>query len=228
MLSRPLILSKVPNIGECPILGDMRMQRVPQLQEAHSLRLSTSKDTTDAENVARDTLWYCLQTKRYKESWVAHQLMESCVEVHLPLLRQRCRVARQLTWRIEPLFPCYLFARFAVEERFRTVRYTPGVCKLVGTVDNKPFVVDESIIITLRQRSPNGYVEVQPVPLFPGEELEITEGPFRGLRALFQQELKAGERVAILLELLSSWVRVEIPRTDVAKKSSVPWLPTAA
>src|SRR5439155_4079652 len=124
---------------------------------------------------------------------VAHQLMESCDEVYLPLLRQQRRVRRQLTWRIEPLFPSYLFARFAVEARFRAVRYTPGVVNVARDHEGKPIAVDEAIITALRERSLNGYIEVQPAPLSPGEELEIVEGPFQGLRALFQQELKAGE-----------------------------------
>jgi transcription antitermination factor NusG len=79
--------------------------------------------------------------------------------------------------------------------------------------------VDEAIIAALRQRSANGYLEIPLVPFFPGEELEIISGSFQGLRALFQQELKAGERVAVLLELLSSRVRVELPRAYVETKS---------
>ncbi len=166
-----------------------------------------------------DVPWFCIHTKRYKESWVARQLMESCDEIYLPLLRQQRTVRRRRKWVIEPLFPGYLFARFVVEERFRAVRYTSGVVSVVSTTNGGPIEVDEAIILTLRQRSANGYVEVSPVLFFPGEELEITEGPFQGLRALFQQELKAGERVAVLLDLLSSRVRVELPRAHVEKKS---------
>jgi len=163
--------------------------------------------------------WYCLHTKRYKENWVARQLTESCEEVYLPLLRERRRVRRQLTWRVEPVFPGYLFARFKVAERFRTVRYTPGVVKVVSTHEGGPIEVDQAIINVLRQHSCNGYIAVQPAPFSPGEELEVTDGPFQGLRALFQQELKAGARVAVLLELLSSRVRVELPHAYVQKKA---------
>ncbi|MGH7960235.1 MAG: transcription termination/antitermination NusG family protein, partial [Candidatus Binatia bacterium] len=74
-----------------------------------------------------DSNWYCLRTKRYKENWVAHQLMGLCDEIYLPLLREQRRIRRQYTWKIEPLFPGYLFARFIIRERFRAVRYTPGV-----------------------------------------------------------------------------------------------------
>ena len=168
-----------------------------------------------------DIPWYCIRTKRAKETWVVHQLRDACDEVYLPLLRQWCRVRRQFIWKTEPLFPGYLFARFVVEERFRAVRYTPGVVSVLSTAVGEPIEVNETIISTLRQRSVDGYIQVSPTPLFPGEELEITEGPFRGLRALFQEELKAGERVAVLLDLLSSRVRVQLPRACVRKTASV-------
>ena len=172
----------------------------------------------NSTNPTNPVAWYCIHTKRYKENWVAHQLLESCDEVYLPLLRERRMVRRQLIWRIDPLFPGYLFARFMVEERFRAVRYTPGVIRLVSAQRGSvPIEVDETIITTLRERSVNGYIEIQPAPFFPGEELEVIVGPFQGLRALFQQELKAGERVAVLLELLSSRVRVELPRAYVKR-----------
>ncbi len=46
-------------------------------------------------------------------------------------MREWRKVRRQLTWRIEPLFPGYFFARFMIEERFWAVRYTPGVILIV-------------------------------------------------------------------------------------------------
>ena len=168
-----------------------------------------------------DMRWYCLRTKRYKESWAARQLMKVCTEIYFPLLRQQRTIRRQRKWVVEPLFPGYLFARFVVKERFRAVRYTPGVIDVLRTTDGGPIEVDEAIIAILHGRSQNGYVEVLSAPFFPGEELEIKEGPFQGFRALFQQELKAGERVAVLLDLLSSRVRVELPRAYVEKKSEV-------
>jgi len=114
-----------------------------------------------------------------------------------------------------------MFARFPVEERFRAVRYTPGVISVLSTAVGEPIEVNDVIISALRQRSVDGYIQMSPILLSPSEEIEIIEGPFRGLRALFQQELRAGERVVVLLELLSSQVRVELPRTYVQKTASV-------
>ncbi len=101
-----------------------------------------------------DMRWYCIHTKRYKESWVARQLMESCDETYLPLLRWQRTVRRQRKWVIEPLFPGYLFARFVVEERFRAVRYTPGVVSVVSTTSGGPIEVDAAILSTLLGRKP--------------------------------------------------------------------------
>ena len=138
-------------------------------------------------------------------------MSKSSDEVYLPLLRERRKVRRQLKWIIEPLFPCYLFARFTSHNNFCTACNTPGIVGVVNTSEDGPTAVDERTIIALRERSLNGYIEVESAQLLPGAELEIIEGPFQGLKALFQQELKAGERVVVLLELLSSQVRVELP-----------------
>lgn len=166
--------------------------------------------------------WYCIRTQRYKEDWVAHQLREKelCEEVYLPLLRQWRKVRRQFKWTIEPLFPCYLFSRLA-EYQFQTVRGTPGVTRLLSTYEDKPLEVDEHIISTLRKRSVDGCIAVKSSPIYPGEKVDIIDGPFQGLQALFQQDLKAGERVAILLDLLSSQVRAEMPRAWVCERLPV-------
>lgn len=163
--------------------------------------------------------WYCIRTKRYKENWVVQQLTAACNEVYLPLLRQRRVVRRRVKWVTEPLFPGYVFARFSVEEKYRAVRYTSGVLGVISTDKEGPTEVDERLIVEIRAASVNGYIEIQPAPLVPGEEVEIIAGPFQQLRALFQHELKAGERVAVLLELLASQVRVELPRDYIQKKT---------
>ena len=168
---------------------------------------------------SRPSSWYCIHTKQYKEHWVAQQLTRACDEVYIPMLRQFRTVRRQRKWVTEPLFPRYLFARFLANERYRAVRYTPGVSNVISSLEDGPIEVDETLIEAIRTMAVDGYVEIRPEPFHPGEELEILSGPFQKLRALFQYEVKAGERVAVLLELLSSWVRVELPRAYVQKKS---------
>lgn len=166
------------------------------------------------------TPWFCIRTNRYKEKWVSQQLTEWCDEVYLPLLRQYKKVRRQLKWVIDPLFPGYLFARFDREQALGKVRSTAGVGTVLSTSEEGPIVVGDAIINVLRERSSNGYIEIRPAALSPGEELEVIHGPFEGLTALFEKNLKAGERIVILLDLLSSRVRVEVPCFCVQRKSA--------
>jgi len=161
--------------------------------------------------------WYCIRTRRYKERWVAQQLISAGYETHLPLLRERRIVRRQAKWVIEPLFPCYMFAYVSAIEGLHGVHYMPGVIDMIGTPDDGPISVDEGIIRALREKCQSGYVEVQPAAFIPADKLEIVDGPFRGLKAVFQRELKAGERVAVLLELLSSQIHATLPTTCVQK-----------
>lgn len=163
--------------------------------------------------------WYCIYTKRYKEQFASLRLREVCEEVYLPLLRHRRLVRKRPQWVTEPLFPGYLFARFCLEQRLEKVRYTPGVARLIASQTGTPQEVDGRIITGLRQRSPHGYIEIQPEPLVMGETVEVITGPFQKLHALFQRELKTGERVVVLLELLSSQVVVELPREYIQKTS---------
>ena len=164
--------------------------------------------------------WYCIRTRRYKERWVAQQIEQRRIDVYLPLLRRRQTVRRKRHWVVEPLFPNYLFARYSLDEQYHAVRFTPGVIDVLRSADDGPHQVDDSLIELLRTRSANGFIQVQPARLAPGELLEVIDGPFRSLQVLFAGELKGGERIAVLLDFLSSQVRVELPRDYVRKPSA--------
>ena len=49
----------------------------------------------------------------------------------------------------------------------------------------------------------------------PGQEVEITQGPFRGLKALVTRLITARERVALLIEWISRTLRAEADVTDL-------------
>ena len=66
----------------------------------------------------------------------------------------------------------------------------------------------EKIIQTLLNRCPNGVAQIQPRPYRVGEPVRIKEGPLAGLEALFEQEMKGSERVAVLLEILGRQTRI--------------------
>lgn len=62
-------------------------------------------------------------------------------------------------------------------------------------------MVGEEVIHSIKTRYENGLVVLSPPSsLKPGQVVHITQGPFRGFEAIFEQELNGLERVALLLK----------------------------
>jgi transcriptional antiterminator RfaH len=105
-----------------------------------------------------------------------------------------------------PLFPTYLFVRFALEQ-LRTVRYTRGVARVIA-FGPEPQEVDQGIIDAVHARmNEEGFVELirPPVQWKPGDRIRIGEGPFAGIDAIFVEALPDRERVVLLLDAVSSF-----------------------
>ena len=151
---------------------------------------------------APESRWFAVQTKPNQES-TARRGMESLgLETLLPLVRrERCRSGRPLP-RIRPLFPNYLFARFAPARFLHLIRYSRGVCRVVGTAET-PAPVDESIIDDLRSRvGEDGLVPLESRGFHHGDPVRIEAGPLQGWSGIFERELDDQERVVILLNAL--------------------------
>lgn len=75
-------------------------------------------------------------------------------------------------------------------------------------------MVPDAVVRDLKQRqSDDGTVRLEPV-CHPGQALEVREGPFEGLQAIFQAT-SSRERVRVLLHCLGQWQRTTIPRAHV-------------
>ncbi len=159
--------------------------------------------------------WFCVHTKAQQENWAEEQLRRQEIEVYLPRIRLRKTSGRRIVEAIRPMFPGYLFARFVYARDLRPVTYTLGVRRVVSFGSN-PTPVDDTIIEEIRRHEDeNGLVVIRPVRLSPGEPVMITEGPFRGLEAIFEAELPDHKRVAILLHEIAFRARVVVDRTWV-------------
>ena len=62
-------------------------------------------------------------------------------------------------------------------------------------------------------------------PLAPGDVVSLREGPFAGLRAVYQCQ-DSNARITLLLEVMSRPVRVQVEAGAVFRTASVPALPT--
>jgi transcriptional antiterminator RfaH len=161
--------------------------------------------------------WYLVRTKSQKERWVQDQLKNVAAEAFLPLLRSRTRCFGKSVVTVRPLFPCYLFARFDLKEKYFDVRYAAGVHSLVA-IGGEPVVVPLPIIEEIKRRGVDGVVELPQRKLDPGQKIRVIDGPFRDIEAIFDRYLSGSERVAILLDAIgASTIRVVLPSSCLAQ-----------
>lgn len=155
--------------------------------------------------------WYCLHTRPKNEQRTSQALRsEADLEVFCPLIRFERKRGKGKSWVTEAMFPGYVFARFHYPDQHRLVRACRGVIKIVG-FGPEPSVVPEEIVHELRQSVQDEETLVIEAGIRCGEEVNVVEGPFRGLRAVVSRTMPGRARVAILMELLGMEREVEVP-----------------
>lgn len=123
---------------------------------------------------------------------------------------------------MEPLFPCYLFARFALQGQLERVQRTLGVKGVVQFSGHWPTVADEEIEELRKQFGAEEVME-RPLPrLQPGTEVDVVAGPFKGFRAVVKYDLPSAQRVQVLIDLLRRSTVVEMSMQDLDVPQSFP------
>jgi transcriptional antiterminator RfaH len=121
----------------------------------------------------------------------------------------------------EALFPGYLFVSFNQQSVSATsVRSTRGVSNFVSCA-GAPVLVPLELIESLKQREAeqSKMAEISGA-LKAGDSLEILEGPFRGLNAVFSQP-DGDSRAIVLINLLNQKVKAVLSFTSLQKLDSV-------
>jgi transcriptional antiterminator RfaH len=157
--------------------------------------------------------WYAIRTKPNQEDRADANLRAWGVETVAPkwIDRRVNEFSSKVTHITRPLFPGYIFARFAANELLHKVIYTRGVNNVVCFA-GLPVPVDDEAIELLRSRSgDDGFVRLHD-ELSPGDKVIIKDGPFRNLSGVFDKNQKDAERVSILLTAIKYQNRVMIDR----------------
>ncbi|WP_413458831.1 transcription/translation regulatory transformer protein RfaH [Herbaspirillum huttiense] len=161
--------------------------------------------------------WHLVHTKPKQELCALENLQRQGYRGYLPTIKiEKVRHGKAVTVP-EPLFPRYLFVQVN-DNYFGTncspIRSTKGVSRLV-TFGSAAAKVDDSLISQIRELEQSANTST-PTPFDTGEEVMIVNGPFGGLRGIF--DIHDGERrVIVLIDLLSKTVRVNLPATSLRK-----------
>ncbi|NBR62849.1 MAG: hypothetical protein EBT77_00780 [Verrucomicrobia bacterium] len=165
------------------------------------------------EGGAPDPKWFCLRIAPKQEHIaIAHLRKIFALEVFCPRLRYQKATRTGRRWYVEALFPSYIFARFDYLTHHRGVQYCAGVSTIVHFGD-KIIPIPDTAVQELRAAVPTGEKEM--ITITPevrmGEEVQVVEGAFAGLKAVVTRVMPARQRVAVLLEFLGRLSETEVP-----------------
>jgi transcriptional antiterminator RfaH len=173
------------------------------------------RDVSGNEPPVVNPRWYLAQTQPRAEAKASLNLRRQGFEIYLPRYLKQRRHARRVEPVLAPLFPGYIFVAIDVDaQRWLSIDSTFGVTRLVCDGD-RPAAVPPAIISALKCREDaKGLVVLDQRPRFlQGDKVRVLEGAFRDCYG-FYDGMSAGERVAILLDLLGRKVRVVL-HTDI-------------
>ena len=155
------------------------------------------------------TSWFLLQTKSRQEQRAVENLERQGVASFCPMIRVEKIVKGARVVKRGALFPGYLFVNFSqITVSATTVRSTRGVSHFV-TCAGSPVLVPEGLIEQLQKRTESSSDEIVSNLPKVGDQLQIIEGPFRGLNAIFAQT-DGNQRAIVLINLLNQQVKASL------------------
>jgi len=160
--------------------------------------------------------WFVIQTKPGDEHRVETHLLNQKIEIFLPLLETHQYQNGKIVRRIKPLFPNYLFAKLDLEQHYYKVKWTRGVSKILG-IGNGPIPVSEKVIHTIREKIGKDNLIKLEEEWKEGDVVQITSGPFKELKGIFQKKMSDNGRVRILLNLIGVDIPVQISQWQIKK-----------
>ena len=160
--------------------------------------------------------WYVAQTKPRQERLALDNLTRQGYSAYCP--RAALLKHRRKRWQAidEPLFPRYLFIELAEGvDDFAPIRSTLGVTDMVR-FGGRPAIIQQGVIAAIQEQEQKLCSHVGDQPQWEaGDAVVIIDGPFAGLKAIFQKT-RGADRVLVLFELLGSQNRAIIDANDVA------------
>ena len=163
--------------------------------------------------------WLLLQVKprqemRALENLERQQAQCYCPKIQVEKLRRGKRVQVE-----EALFPGYLFINSQPKHTgltYTSIRSSRGVNKIVG-FGAEPIKVPEALIMQIRHREHRNSLGLIAKDLpQAGDDINITEGPFKGLKAVFSHT-DGLQRSIVLINLLNQKTPASLANTQIKK-----------
>ena len=158
--------------------------------------------------------WYVVRTRSNFEARVNTRLLEKGIECWLPVFQEVHQWKDRKKLVEVPVFPGYLFARFADSSESRiAVQRTEGTVSILGQRDEIEPVPEDEIEALQRVLTNNPRCLAHPL-LREGAWVRVRRGALKNLEGLLVR-VKNQTRLVLSITLLSQSVSTEVDARDV-------------
>ena len=159
--------------------------------------------------------WYCFTTQPKREHIAAAAIQARAgIKTFCPRIAYRKKTKKGIVRFVEALFPGYVFALCEIERHLRHILSMQGVKAVVKYGEHIPELPVE-FVEELAQHFSEDIKEMDNPEIRPGQEVLLTEGPFKDLQAIVESYAPVNDRIRVLLELLGRSVSLEVTADKV-------------
>ena len=163
----------------------------------------------------RNPRWFAAYTKPRNEKKVYERLSEAGSETFLPLHKRMKQWSDRKKLVEEPLLRSYIFVRITEKEYFKVLN-TFGVVRYVTFEGKAAPIPDNQIDILKLLVGEQVDIETTDEPIEPGEKIEVTIGPLRGLEGELVEH-KGKSKVVVRLDHISHSLLVTLSKGYISK-----------
>ena len=155
--------------------------------------------------------WYALQHKPAQGDRAVAHLQNQEIACFYPKVSVEKIKAGKRTKKLEPLFHGYLFVNLEqTDPMWAKLRSTRGIIRVVSFA-NKPAPIPDGIIQQIKDGLDKVVVQGG---IKPGQSVELDDGPFKGISAIFQA-YDGEERAIVLINFMQKQQTVKVPLTTI-------------
>ena len=160
--------------------------------------------------------WFVAQCGPSRERLAQQHLGRQGFRTFLPAVKRPRKSVGKKAWADEVLFPGYIFVSFDKDrDRWRSINGTIGVSRLV-TFGDEPVSLPGGFIESLMRSIAERGEMAEEDDLQSGDEIRVVGSVFDDLTGTLV-DARRGERVTVLLDLLSGPRKVSLPRANLMK-----------
>ncbi len=163
--------------------------------------------------------WLLLQVKPCQEMRALENLERQNAQCYCPKIQvEKLRRGKRIQLE-EALFAGYLFVNAQPQQNgltYTSIRSSRGVSKIVG-FGAEPITIPAELIQQLKLRESAGLTcpKAEDLPQV-GDKINIIEGPFKGLQALYSHA-DGQQRAIVLINLLHQQTSTSLANTQIQK-----------